>query len=60
MMCAGTHPNRNLEGQMDRHEPRELLPGLLLAEDGGPVRHSGLNLEHVLGQIDADGANFFH
>ena len=60
MMRAGTRLHRHLASRMVRHEPRELRPRQLLAEYDRPVRSRPVQLEHVLCQIDADDANFFH
>ena len=60
LMHAGVDIHRHQTRRMFSHEPRELRPGQLLAENDRPVRRSPVHLEHVLCQIDAENGNLFH
>ncbi|KKM96305.1 hypothetical protein LCGC14_1179510 [marine sediment metagenome] len=43
-----------------RHEPRELRPLQLFAEQSRTVGGGPVQLKYVLCKVDADDANFFH
>jgi len=60
MVGAGASLHHHTTRRLLRHEPRELWPRQLLAEQRGPVRRSAMHLEHVLCEIDADDDSFFH
>lgn len=60
VMRAGASLHRHAARRLPRHEPDELRPRQLLAEQHGPVRRRAMHLEHVLCEIDADDANLIH
>src|SRR4051794_17698226 len=50
----------NLTTGLARKEGQHLLAPKLLADDDGAGRARSVHLKHVLGQIQADGANLSH